>query len=312
MLGIDDKELLRYFTPFLEEAAAKHGVTLEEMVEMIGSYYDGFCFDGKTMLYNLYSLLLFFRGDYEFSNYWMTSGSTSLISKYLKQRHLTVEQFRNFPVSRDFVRSPGNIDTAPPEGFLFQGGYLSLRPGTANDFALDYPNKEVLDSMSMLLSENMLGGKEELHNFQNRFFIAMYNRDVEEVVTVFNGLLRSIPYDDFISAAKESVKFQGFKFPAQEWLYRSTLLAFLHGMGVVVSGEVHNNKGRTDMVVTRKGRTLVIEVKVAYQGESLDAKLGEAVTQIEKNDYTGAYDNAIALGMVIEDEKRQIACWKTV
>jgi hypothetical protein len=208
--------------------------------------------------------------------------------------------------------SPGNIDTSPPEGFLFQGGYLSLRPGVSDDFALDYPNKEVLDSMSRLMMENILSGEEDMSYFRNRFFIAMHSSNIDGIIKVFNGLLRSIPYDDFISAANESVEFQGFTFPAQEWLYRSTLLAFLHGMGVVVSGEVHNNKGRTDMVVARKGRTLVIEVKVAYQGESPNAKLAEAVAQIEKNDYAGAYDNAIALGMVIEDEKRQIACWKTV
>jgi len=45
----------------------------------------------------------------------------------MKNRHLTVEQFRNFSIPEDFARSPGDVDTTPPAGFLYQAGYLTLR-----------------------------------------------------------------------------------------------------------------------------------------------------------------------------------------
>jgi hypothetical protein len=75
-----------------------------------------------------------------------------MIADYLKNRHLTVEQFRNLPISRGFAKSPGDLDSAPPESFLYQGGYLTLRPGSSNELSLDYSNTEVLNSMSQLLT----------------------------------------------------------------------------------------------------------------------------------------------------------------
>jgi hypothetical protein len=56
-----------------------------------------------------------------FYNYWMDSGTSDLIARYLRMKKLTVEQFRGYIVPVGFVRSPGELDTAPPAGFLYQG-----------------------------------------------------------------------------------------------------------------------------------------------------------------------------------------------
>jgi hypothetical protein len=126
-----------------------------------------------------------------------------MIADYMKNRNLTVEQFCNLPISEDFARSPGDMDSTPPEGFLYQGGYLTLRSGTSGDLSLDYPNTEVLNSMSRLLTQNIFA--DETYFVQNSLLIALRNKDADKLVEVLNELLASIPYDDFTRAAKKSI-----------------------------------------------------------------------------------------------------------
>jgi hypothetical protein len=147
MVGITEEELEEHFSPWLEEAALKYNTTVPLITERIKKYYDGFSFDGVHYLYNTYSLLHFFWHKYMFLNYWMNSGGTRMIADYVRTRNLTIEQFRGMPVSPDFVFSPGEMETTPPAGFLFQGGYLSLRTDEYGNYSLDYPNTEVLNAM---------------------------------------------------------------------------------------------------------------------------------------------------------------------
>ena len=72
----------------------------------------------------------------------------------MKNRKLTAEQFRRFSVPESFAQSPGDVDTTPPEGFLYQCGYLTLSDRQSGKFLLDYPNTEVLNAMSRLFIQN--------------------------------------------------------------------------------------------------------------------------------------------------------------
>ena len=50
------------------------------------------------------------------------------------------------------------------------------------------------------------------------------------------------------------------------------------------------------MVVAYKGVTWVIEIKVAYEGESVEDKAEEACRQIIEKNYALPYPDAICLG----------------
>ena len=306
--GYTEEEIIHYFPDYLDDTANNMQITTEELIERMRYYYNGFSFDrkAKVRLYNPFSTLSFFK-EKEFFNYWIETGRSKVIADYLKNRNLTVEQFRNFPVSRDFAKSPGDVDTTPPEGFLYQCGYLTLRPGVIDDLSLDYPNREVLNSMSSLVAQNILQEKGENYNgITNRVFIALLQNNFDLFKEALNSLLASIPYDDFTSAAKENILINGYKFPAQEWLYRSTIFAFLRGCGVVVAAEMHTNLGRADLVVSHKGKTWVIEIKVAYEGESPEKKAEEAFRQIIDKNYAKPYPDAVCIGLAIDDSLRQI------
>ena len=306
--GYTEAEIIKYFPDYLEETAGEMNITTNELIEKMRNYYNGFSFDykAKARLYNPYSTLSFFA-DKQWLNFWIDTGRPKVIAEYLKNRHLTVEQFRNMPISIEYARSPGDVDTALPHAFLYQCGYLTLRPGITDELSLDYPNTEVLNSMSRLFSQNIVSENSYTY-FQNDLHIALMEKDAESLVEVFNRLLSSIPYDDYIGAARQVVF---SKIPAQEWLYRSCILSFVRGCRVVVTPEAHSNLGRADLVVAHKGVTWVIEIKVAYEGENPKKKAEEALRQIKDNNYAKPYSNVVSIGLAIDDSVRQITNWKT-
>ena len=312
--GYTEEEIIQYFPDYLEETAIRMNITTEALINNMRDYYNGFTFDreAKARLYNPYSTLSFFAQK-EWFNYWIDTGRSKMIAEYLKNRHLTVEQFRRLPVSMDFAQNPGDMDTAPPYGFLYQSGYLTLRPGTTSQLSLDYPNAEVLHSMSKLFTQNIVTGN-VFDNFQNALLTALNDKDVKKLVLVFNRLLARIPYDDYTKAIQQNILFDEFKFPAQEWLYRTSILSLLHGCGVEVNPEVHSNLGRADLVILHRSIAWVIEIKVAYhdKGDDPVTKAEEAFRQIEDNNYAKPFSNAICIGMAINDAERQITEWKTV
>jgi hypothetical protein len=306
LCGITRDELLQNFPDHLELTAEKMQITKDELVAKMEDIYDGFSFNGKVRLYNPYSTLRFFQ-DKKFVNYWFDSGTSTMIAKYLKNKNLTVEQFRNYPVSEDFARNPGEMDSAPPEGFLYQGGFLTLREGITTDFALDYPNKEVLNAMSRLVSGNLLlRSNGDYSEYYNDVTIALYTLSGDRLVAVLNRLLASIPYDDYKQNAEKNIIYTAYTFSPTDWFYRATLLTFFRGCDINAIAEMHTNKGRADLVLNYKGQIWIIEIKVAYEGESPAAKAEEAFRQIFEKNYNKPYPNAICVGLAIDDSARQI------
>jgi len=301
--GLTKGELERYFIPHLEEVAKEMQISLENLMMKIKEYYDGFCFDGEHYLYNPFSLLSFLRMK-KFLNYWIATGTTNFLFNYLKKRNLTVEQFRGIPVVEDSLFNPSTeIEVAPPSNFLYQSGYLSLRKNKEDgSLYLDYPNTEVLNSMSLLLAQNLLSvksGDEDYHRIN--LITALKRKNIPDLIASLNRLLAGIPHNDFDEAAKQNIKYNDYKMTPHEWLYRSSLLAFLRGAGVVVSGEVQTNRGRADLVIAVNQNYYVIELKVLSKSTAK-----QALQQIIDKGYAKPYPNAILLGLAIDDEKRQI------
>ncbi|MDR2471964.1 MAG: ATP-binding protein [Tannerella sp.] len=305
MCGITEAEIERYFPEHIAATADKFNISPKELLERIRAQYDGFCFDGIHRLYNPFSTLYFFR-EMEFNDYWMESGTSAMIAKYLKDRHLTLEQFRRLPVSNNFLRTPGDLDTTPPEGFLYQAGYLTVREQKGDKFVLDYPNTEVLNAMSALLAQNILPADKSFGNLQQFMLRAIEEKNENMIKKILNALLASIPYDDYAASVRQSIALDPLDVQVREWLYRSTIIAFFRGCGVATVAEMHTNLGRPDLVISYLGNTFVIELKVAYKPEDVPAKLTEADKQIKSKNYLTPYPDAIALAMVIDDTKRQI------
>jgi hypothetical protein len=238
----------------------------------------------------------------------MKSGSTKLIADYMRGRSLTVEQFRGMPVSLNFAHDPGEIEFAPPESFLYQAGYLTLRDRTGDEFSLDYPNAEVLESMSELVYKNMINHNGEFVDLRTPLVTALVNGKSDLVVETINRLLSGIPYDDYVRAAQQAIAISDVEITTQEWLYRSTILAFLRGCGVLAFGEMHGHKGRSDMLIVYKNVPWIIEIKVAKNNDC-ETQAEEAMKQINDRQYDGLYKNAKKLAIAIDEPERKIGKW---
>jgi hypothetical protein len=306
LLGYTDEELAQYFGEYIEVSARKLKMPSDAIIEKMRYYYNGFCFDGVNRVYCPYSVLNFFENA-KFLNYWMTSATPKILADYMKDRNLTVEQFRGLQVSDNFANSPGEIENAPPHSFLYQAGYLTLREGRSDDYSLDYPNAEVLDSMSQLVAQNIM--QESGGNFMDLrtpLLDALAGGNNGVLIKTINHLLASIPYDDYSKAAQSAIMLSGMS--AQEWLYRSTILAFFRGCGVLVFGEMHSSKGRSDLLVSHKGVAWIIEIKVAYNDDS-DVQAKEAIKQINEKQYADQFVTAQKIGIAIDNKSRQIEKW---
>jgi len=308
LLGYTEKELVDYFGEYLDAGAKELNLSVEELVDKLRSYYYGFCFDGVTRVYNPFTVLNFFE-NYTFLSHWIHSGSSRVIADYMKDRRLTAEQFRGLQVSWDFVRRPGEIETASPQSFLYQAGYLTLREGVSGDFSLDYPNTEVLNSMSELVYKNMLQSSGyQYFNLDAPILHALFHGDCKCLINTINNLLAGIPYDDYTSAARQALEHTGANISIQEWLYRSTILALLRSCNVVTFGEMYSNNGRSDLLLMHKGRAWVLEIKVAHNDDCA-AVAQEAMKQINDNQYADPYKNAKKVAIAIDDKTRQIGEW---
>ena len=79
LTGITQEELLHYFSQEMSTIGVEMGRSTERVIDKIKEWYNGYSFDGKTFLYNPFSLLNFFA-DRAFSNYWFASGHAHLFN----------------------------------------------------------------------------------------------------------------------------------------------------------------------------------------------------------------------------------------
>jgi hypothetical protein len=299
MMGYTHEEFENYFQPYLNTVARKSGISVEKLPEMIRDYYNGFSFDGETRVYNPFSTLsLLTRG--VFDNFWVESGSTSLIRNFLKDKELTIEQFRNLPVQRAFLTSPGEIESTPARGFLYQTGYLTLRK-VNNDYYLDYPNFEVLSAMSSYCIQNVINNDDFADDLFKNARDAVAQQNPQALIKVINRVYAAIPYDDHRFGNKNEEQHKHLEF-----LYRAPLLTFLLGAGIRAQAEVHNNLGRMDIVAQCEDKTVVIEVKYAADASKARKEAEEGMRQMRERQYGNAYTAPLLLTIAIDESKRQI------
>ncbi len=154
IVGYTQSELEDNFNEWINLAASKVNINSSELLKKLRDYYDGFCFDGKTHLYNPFSILNFFAMG-EFGNYWYVSGSSTFIVNYMKSHSISdPDIYRHFTVSADFSDSY-EIERAKPESFLYQSGYLTIEKWEGDQITLNYPNVEVYRSITRMYLEDI-------------------------------------------------------------------------------------------------------------------------------------------------------------
>jgi hypothetical protein len=312
MCGFAETEIEPNFPEFIAETSENLEISPKELLEKMRAEYYGFCFDGVHRLYCPDTIVRLF-GARDFFSFWIGSGATSMIGKYFKAHNLTVEQFRNLPVSRNFLDVPGNMDNTEPAGLMYQAGYLSVHKKDDESYELDYPNREVINVISLLLIQNIIPDENSHERFVIRYMMsAVAHNDADDIADAINHLLPYIPPEIFNSAGELNIQLNGLDMKIREWLYRSLILAVIRGGGIEVVAEMRTDLGRANMVVSHQGNTFVIELKVAYRPKDVPAKLAEALDRLTRQNYLAPYPGATGLAIVIDDKKQKVTSYKTV
>ena len=127
-------------------------------------------------------------------------------------------------------------------------GYLTIEGWEEDSITLDYPNREVLDSISRMYLEHVYR-VEGYDSIGSGLWRALGSGDLKEAVRLYNTALAGLPYEDFRNSS--------------ESFYRSLFLMFLRGAEIRAGGEIANHLGRSDVVVFLPSRVVVLEFKLA-------------------------------------------------
>ncbi|MBQ7193123.1 MAG: AAA family ATPase [Synergistaceae bacterium] len=299
--GYTQQELEYYFDGWLKLNAEREKFSQEEILARLKNYYDGFCFNGTTRVYNPFSILSFFCTG-EFKNYWYESGSPSFIVKWMKEHHIQdPEDYRHIVVNGNDFISIQEIEQADAASLLYQSGYLTIEKKEDQLLMLDYPNKEVMNSLSSMYLK-LIYRVEGYALLGNEIWKALRQGDIPEIVRLYNIAIAGIPYDDY---AKNR----------NEFWYRSLFIMLLRGAGIISYSEPHTSKGRADVVINFQSIVVVLEFKFAKDSSEVEGKKLEGLEQLQDRGYADGYGaegrKVVSAVFVADDEHRKVILFAT-
>ena len=291
MLGYTQRELEENFVEEIEMAAIHLQLSTGELLEQMRNWYNGYCFQANAgRVYNPVSCNLFFY-EKEFKNFWFATGTPTFLVNLLKQEGIFDLHFP--PINPSGFES-FDLDRLKPIAILFQTGYLTIQAKDEDGLIqLDYPNKEVRDSMLEILIEAFVGVDAELStSLIIRIRNAFRANDLELVIRILQGVFKGLPY------------FLHEKYP-EKFFHAAIHLLFSY-LGIRIQSEVCISDGRIDSLVETDTQVYILEYK-------LDESAQVALDQIKHKKYYQAYwekgKKVIGVGVNFSSETRNIEGW---
>ncbi|WLE95768.1 MAG: AAA family ATPase [Candidatus Electrothrix communis] len=287
VLGYTANDIEVYFPEQVKSVKEIHGFSESIFWKKLTHYYNGYSWDGEAFVYNPFSILLFFDSMGKFTPYWMGTGSPSFIINYAKDKKFDITDFEQVEVLDSFL-STSEIDTASPESFLTQAGYLTIKKCKEESYILDFPNQEVRRSFcELILKSQYMIQDSDLLLVKPALQEALNGKDVTKIIEQFKIIYSSIPYMYFDSNKNEH-------------FYSALLLMYLQALGFDTVPERVGNKGRLDLSLHYKNTVYIFELKVD--------SATKAIKQIIDKNYAGAYQNkeVILVGIQIDFTERNI------
>ena len=292
MIGFTRDEIKKYYIDYLTLAASYENncsvdkvtdAQIESMLDMMAQNYDGYCFDEfyKKKVFSTWSVNSFFQSIIEnkfvyFDEYWYDNGGLpSILVNYLKTHELNIFEYLDkdkfLKVSSDDFKNPTALTTINQNVLMCQTGYLTLRSDLkkSSTVLLGIPNGEIYKALNRLLAKNIFKGNSDVTDDQGKNLLEVGS--VDDIINLFNSALNSVSYDNYPIVSESSVQ--------------NMLKLYLLGAHQEVLSEVHEAKGRADLVVNTDNKRIVFEFKYAKNETEAKSKLSEAVEQIKSRDY---------------------------
>ena len=292
--GITEEELKDNFKEGIENLSQRYRRSVDEEVQELKRHYDGYHFSEESPdLYNPFSILQVF-GKRQYDNYWISSGTPTLLVEQLKRTDTDLTRLLNIRCSRNALRGL-DIDNISPEALFYQTGYLTIKQYDSKRglYRLGLPNIEV---------------KQGFFEFLLPYYTHVNNNDVRVFVFDFLDEMEEGRVEDFMKRLESM--FAGIGYDMQfdeERNVQNALLILFTLIGLNVEAEVRTSDGRIDILVRTEDYVYIMELK--YDGTP-----EEALEQIDRKEYAlpWAVDNrsVIEIGINYSSEKRRIDGWK--
>lgn len=292
--GITEEELKDNFKEGIENLSQRYRRSVDEEVQELKRHYDGYHFSEESPdIYNPFSILQVF-GKRQYDNYWISSGTPTLLVEQLKRTDTDLTRLLNIRCSRNALRGL-DIDNISPEALFYQTGYLTIRQYDSKRglYRLGLPNIEV---------------KQGFFEFLLPYYTHVNNNDVRVFVFDFLDEMEEGRVEDFMKRLESM--FAGIGYDMQfdeERNVQNALLILFTLIGLNVEAEVRTSDGRIDILVRTEDYVYIMELK--YDGTP-----EEALEQIDRKEYAlpWAVDNrsVIEIGINYSSEKRRIDGWK--
>ena len=292
MIGFTRDEIKKYYIDYLKLAASCENncsvdkvtdAQIESMLDMMAQNYDGYCFDEfyKKKVFSTWSVNKFFQSVVSnkfvyFGEYWYDNGGLpSILVNYLKTHELNIFDYldknKSLKVTDEDFKNPTSLTTINQNVLMCQTGYLTLRSSLteSSDVFLGIPNGELYKALNKLLATKFFKGNISVSNANGENILNVGT--VEDVISLLNTMVNTVTYDAYPLNSESSVQ--------------NYVKAYLLGAKQNVFSEVHQAKGRADLMIETNKRRIVIEFKYAKDETEAKAKLSEAIEQIKSRDY---------------------------
>ena len=292
MIGFTRDEIKKFYIDYLKSAASYENncnvdevtdTQLESLLDRLAQNYDGYCFDEDyekkvfcTWSVNTFLQSVVDKKKVQFGEYWYDNGGLpSILVNYLKTHELNIFEYLDkdkfLKVSSDDFKNPTALTTINQNVLMCQTGYLTLRSelNKTSTVALGIPNGELYKALNKLLATKFFKGNISVSNANGENILNVGS--VEDIISLLNTMVNTVTYDAYLLNSESAVQ--------------NYVKAYLLGAKQNVFSEIHQAKGRADLVIETNKRRIVIEFKYAKDETEAKAKLSEAIEQIKTRDY---------------------------
>ncbi|MDE7412358.1 MAG: ATP-binding protein [Muribaculaceae bacterium] len=291
--GITEEELLDNFSEGIAGLSQKYKRSPSEEIKELKRNYDGYHFSEESPdLYNPFSLLQVFAKR-KYNNYWISSGTPTILAEQLKLTDTNLEELIRTRCSQNVLEGL-DMNSPRPIALIYQTGYLTIKKydPVRRLYYLGIPNEEV---------------KQGFFEFLLPYYTSLNEDRVTPFIFDLIDEIEEGRVDDFMKRLQSL--FVGFghdlKFDEERNVQNAMLLIFSL-VGMHADAEVRNSDGRIDILLRTPDYVYIMELKYNRSAE-------EALRQIEEREYALPWSvdsrTIIAIGINYSSEKRCIDAW---
>jgi hypothetical protein len=270
--GLTETEIISNFSAFINAIAKRLNQEENAVLQNLKFWYDGYSWDGKTRIYNPFSVLNF-MGDAIYRNYWFETGTPSFLISEIKRVGIVPFELQETSGS-DILLESADIDDIGIISLLYQTGYLTILgiekiSDSLNRYHLGFPNQEVKVSFNRHLLGAYTNKSTDLanSNYSDKIIAALLKADWNAFFEIIDSLLASIPYD---------------LFERKEKFFHALVHVLISSTGLMTFSEVHSKDGRMDLVLVTSKSVFIFEFKA-------DKPAQIAMNQIKEQSYASRF-----------------------